>query len=68
MLRAHTLRISALPKRYAGQEAVRTVLDRVSKTECELHRLCDRVQELDPSEPVDLEAGFRELLSEAPSD
>ena len=61
LLRAHTLQISVLPQRYAGQRAVSALLDRIARTELELHRLADRIAECDPS-LEDLEAGF-ELLS-----
>ena len=62
LLRAHTLQISALPQRYAGQRAVKTLLDRIARAELELHRLADRIAACDPDADLGLEAGF-ELLS-----
>ena len=65
MLRQHEHNASIPPKRYAGSQAVNTVLDRVAAAELELARAVGAANDALSREPLDPEGGFQ-FLDEHP--
>ena len=70
LLRAHTIRASVLPRRYAGSEVVKGIFDRLARAELEICRAADAMSataEAHPELDIDLETGFQFLKSPAPA-